>query len=67
MPFVAVDKDGQELMSKEKPQRDNIFGMWIEMEEFDIEYLDNGSIEKLTGKKLRWKDEPLEVEEGLKW
>lgn len=63
MAWLAVDKDGQELIFLgKKPVR------WREewvLAEDDIEdayELTKGMIEKVSGIKLTWNDEPFEID-----
>ena len=68
--FVAVDSDKTERMSTTPLKRDmyknTLNGNWG----FDGFYSDNkmmciprGSIKKLIGRELTWKDEPVELKE----
>lgn len=71
MAWLAVDKAGKELISPIKPRR---YGAWwdcaeevcVESEfglvDMDIE-LPKGSIKKLIGRDLSWKDDPVELKE----
>lgn len=71
MAWLAVNKDGKELISPIKPRR---YGEWWDCTEevcsesefslvdMDIE-LPKGTIKKLIGKDLTWKDEPVELKE----
>jgi len=57
--WVAVDKDGREHIYMDEPLRNNdSFGSGL------AQYvpLPEGSIEKLTGVKLTWSDEPIKIE-----
>lgn len=65
MSWLAVNKNGTELISPTKPIRDleewdcyseNVAGWY---DNYSIE-LPKGSIEKLIGHKLTWEDEPFE-------
>lgn len=60
MAWVAVDKDGRECIYQFRPKRRNIpfiplyeYSMWIT--------LPKGSIKKLIGRDLTWKDEPIKL------
>lgn len=61
--YLAVDKDGQELKSTSQITRHLALEIWIEKVKHSAEYLEQGTIEKLTGKKLTWEDEPIEYKE----
>lgn len=74
MAYVAVDKDGTEVIAFRKPKRVN--GKYWEHKipigwsydgtriEYDIVYeLPKGSIKKLIGRALTWDDEPVELKE----
>lgn len=65
--WVAVDKNGQEVLifSKSKPHRMPT-GWWTPYDEdsileFDLNYIEDGFIEKRLGKKLTWEDEPVKL------
>lgn len=66
MAWVAVDKDCTETIYYLKPERKTEY--WV-AEENQPEYyrdaieLPQGSIKKLIGRKLTWKDEPVELKE----
>lgn len=66
MAWAAVDRDGSECTFDEKPVRDS--SIWeYECLAWDSKggvYLPKGSIEKLIGRKLTWKDEPVELKES---
>lgn len=60
MAWLAVDSDGTEIAFSHRPKRTEIkyiplyyYSMWV--------VLPQGSIEKLIGRKLTWKDEPVEI------
>lgn len=69
MAWLAVNYNGQEMIFPNKPFRD--FREWSYCETVYIEseqgmiYIEvkipSGSIEKLTGRKLTWEDEPREL------
>ena len=61
MAWVAVDKNGDEFIFDLKPHRWNDL-FWTKDFVDDI-YLPKGSIKKLIGKDLTWKDEPIELKE----
>lgn len=56
MAWLAVDKNGDEYIYSERPQRED--GYFIEEDNI---FLPKGSIEKLIGKQLTWEDEPFEL------
>ena len=58
MAWVAVDKIGEELISRTEPFR--VGDYWIG---YSIVHLPHGSIKKLIGRELSWKDEPVELKE----
>lgn len=65
--WVAVDKDGQEvlILSNSKPHRMPT-GWWTPYDkdsilEFDLVYVDDGFIEKHLGRKLTWENEPAKL------
>lgn len=62
MPYVAVDKDGAEIIFKHKPERGK--RQWCdEIGDDDFVEVPKGQIEKLIGKKLTWEDESIELKE----
>ena len=68
MVYVAVDKDGTEVIFNDKPVRgiNNIKGncnQWA-LNSVTSKYivLPKGSIEKLIGRTLTWDDEPVKYE-----
>ena len=67
MVYVAVDKDGTEVIFNDKPVRgtNNLKGncnQWA-LNSVTSKYivLSKGSIEKLIGRTLTWDDEPVEI------
>ena len=62
MACVAVDKGGHEYVYHYKPSRGE--NGWDNKIMFHSEHcrLTKGSIEKLIGKKLTWKDEPVKLQ-----
>ena len=75
MAYVAVNKDGSEVIYDFLPIREPNFnefwmaqykvfkdGWTIDPQEVG---LPKGSIEKLIGKKLTWEDEPVELKEQI--
>ena len=67
MAYVAVHDDGKEGIFENKPSRKG--GLWwdtvyIDYTNYDTEIaLPKGSIKKLIGRDLTWKDEPVELKE----
>lgn len=69
MVWLAVNKNGTETVSPQKPIRD--FMEWSYSEEICVEsecgsveltiMLPKGSIYKLIGKELTWNDEPVKL------
>lgn len=60
---MAVDKNGDEAIFSEKPVRDESNNFWdYEWREELCISLPKGSIEKLIGYKLTWRDEPVELQ-----
>lgn len=64
MAWLCVDEDGQEMIFDNEPKRDtsSLGGYWNRNEEEDYCNVDlpKGTIKKLIGKELTWKDEPYE-------
>lgn len=60
MAWVAVDKDGSELVYNDEPIKDRDRNVYLEPFGGSVE-LPSGSIEKLIGRKLTWEDEPVEL------
>ena len=62
--YMAVNADGAEYILNFKPIRGSYKWAYIDkascMEECVL--LPKGSIEKLMGKKITWKDEPIVIE-----
>lgn len=63
MAWLAVDSDGKEIIFQFCPKKTETcyiplypYSMWI--------VFPKGSIEKLIGRKLTWKDEPVELKES---
>lgn len=63
MSWVAVGKDGMELISTDKPIRRRTCGFnGIQYWEADVEVdLPKGSIKKLIGRDLTWEDEAVKL------
>lgn len=58
MAWLAVDKDGSEWITTDKPYRFD--DVWYE--DYEQVKLSKGSIQKLIGRSLTWEDEPVELE-----
>ena len=56
MPWLAVDKIGEELISRTEPFR--VGDYWIG---YSIFQLPKGSIKKFIGRDLSYDDEPVEL------
>ena len=67
MAWVAVRKNGKEGIFSHKPTRDEELDLWYdEVEDGGVFYdteisLPKGTIKKLIGCELSWKDEPVEL------
>lgn len=59
MAWLAVDQDCTECIFLYKPKRNTTYWSWHERE--ICLNLPEGSIEKLTGEKITWEDEPIEL------
>ena len=63
MAWVAVDKDGRECIYQFRPVRRKdcelvpvyVYSMWL--------VLPKGTIRKIIGRELTWKNEPVELKE----
>ena len=66
MAYVCVDPDGQELIFRNKPYRCDdrywAFSYYGTRDRFAIG-LPPGSIAKLIGRELSWKDEAIELKD----
>lgn len=66
MSYVAVDKDGEELVYSTKPFKVEDRNFWVSLAEKTTPAmyvsLPKGSIKKLIGRDLTWNDEPVELE-----
>lgn len=60
MAYVAVNKNGTEYIYPEKPFRLTESWTGIRMNTTPIS-LPTGTIEKLIGRKLTWKDKPVKL------
>ena len=68
--YFAVDSDGTEVCFNDKPVRsDNGLDVWNVPEDIYNDTnnvcLPKGTIKKLTGKQLTWKDEPIAIENKI--
>lgn len=63
MAWLAVDKTGIEKIFQKKPYRNTEFNMWFRKSRSENERvgLPKGSIKKLIGRTIKWKDEPVEL------
>lgn len=71
MAYVCVSKSGQEYICSIYPERNTVYNIWQSFmdcgDEYEEDYVDiitelpKGSIEKLTGRKLTWEDEPVAI------
>lgn len=59
MAWLAVDKDGGEVIYNMYPERGQ-FVFDPECYRISID-LPDGTIEKIIGRKLTWEDEPVEI------
>lgn len=64
MAWVAVDKGGKECIYQFRPIRREISNEFIPRYEYSKWFvLPRGSIKKLIGRELTWKDNPVELKE----
>ena len=67
MAYICVDRDGDEVITASLPVRDNKYGVWEDITSVEGEmfnqtiYPEKGLIEKIIGKKMTWKDEPVKI------
>nr|DAF54468.1 MAG TPA: hypothetical protein [Siphoviridae sp. ctKwY15] len=67
MAWVAVDKNGSEAIYEEEPVRNSDYDTWLSIRcdvlgrGTDFVLIPKGSIKKLIGRELSWKDEPVEL------
>lgn len=62
MPYLVVDRIGVEVIFQDKPIRYSD-SVW-DVGSFGIQdrvYLPEGTIAKLIGRSLTWKDDPVEI------
>jgi hypothetical protein len=64
MAWLAVDKDGSEIIYTHKPKRAGTLNYWIALQSSaKLVDLPKGSIKRLIGRELTWDDEPVEFVE----
>lgn len=63
MTWVAVNKDGEDMIFQYKPERINWsdYKQWVMPCFGNVMTLPKGSIEKLIGRHLTWEDEAVEI------
>lgn len=71
MEWVAVNEDGSECISENRPERNN--GLWENMDYLNLGdtnltiycevVLPKGTIKKLIGRDLTWSNDPIELKE----
>lgn len=64
MAWVAVDSYNKEVIFLREPKR--VYGFWVDANEDSEDTqisIPRGSIKKLIGKDLTWKDNPVELKE----
>ena len=67
MVYLAVNKDGSEIISNTRIKRFKDY--WVdeffehEFDTIDVVFLPKGSIKKLIGRELAWEDNPVEFTE----
>ena len=67
MVYLAVNKDGSEVVSNTRIKRFKDY--WVdeffehEFDTIDVVFLPKGSIKKLIGRELSWEDNPVEFTE----
>lgn len=59
MAWVAVDKNGQEVIFEDQPIKGKEI-WYLDREDYYVN-LPKGSIKKLIGRELTWDDEPVEL------
>lgn len=63
MAWVAVNKDGSEYIFHDKPERLSVNWQDLMYDLYTDIRIPRGSIKKLIGKDLAWKDDPVELKE----
>ena len=62
MAWLAVDKNGDESVFNGKPYRVEDGEYWdFDNHRYNYVHLPNGTIKKIIGRELTWKDEPVEL------
>jgi hypothetical protein len=64
MAWLAVNKDGQELIFEDQPQRNSESFWFVDAGIFnsrDCVGLPKGTIKKILGYSMKWEDEPIEI------
>jgi len=57
MPYLTVNKHGVEKITQWNPIRNKLAGWWTAIDNGVT--LPNGTIEKIIGKKLTWRHNPV--------
>lgn len=66
--YFFIDKNGDEYVSNELPIRDNALKIWKPRFNKDKEkyssiiLLPKGSIKAITGKSIKWSNEPIKID-----
>jgi lysophospholipid acyltransferase (LPLAT)-like uncharacterized protein len=61
MAWIAVDKNGTEVIFSKEPFRLEYYNYWmLSWGKYRIE-LPRGTIEKILGKIITWNDDPVEI------
>lgn len=62
MAWLCVDKDGQEVLFTSVPVRNVEEGCWVCKDGTNrVVEIRKGAIEQLTGKRITWEDEPIQI------
>lgn len=61
MAYVAVDRNGQEVMFNLYPTREEGYFWYTHRDIYGRIFLPKGSIKKLIGRELNWTDKPVEL------
>ena len=65
MAWLCVDKDGTEVVFSKKPVRATGYWKFPTLGYNHYVCLPKGSIKKLIGKELNWRNKPVELKEEL--